>query len=320
MWREAVRLLQGGGVDLESESAEATLTAPALTVCAEMEKLSLNDDDEAPATPRQTSSTTKADIDITHLSAPILDPTRVPALRGVHVSGVPGLRLLYDVVNAQEEEAIMSSLLADRSAVAANNIHRATQWGWVFYSSGQRMTHADRLSPLPRWMGALVDRTLASDPTRQFLPSLEDWGDGVQHALLNEYEPGDGVRAHTDDTRFWREFVLGLSLGSAVTMRFTSPPALPAGSVSSLIAVQTEAVDVRLPARSLYVLTGASRWEWKHEIAYQLEDIVADISVPRGHRMSVTLRGIDARWMPDDELQREPPARVKNDESDEESL
>ena len=273
-----------------------------------MEKLSLNDDNEAPATPRQT------DRQDDPLVAPILDQ-RVPALRGEHVSGVPGLRLLYDVVSAREEESIISSLRRDRSAVEANNIHRATQWGWIFYSCGQRMTHADRLSPLPRWMGALVDRTLASDPARQFLPSLEDWGDGVQHALLNEYEPGDGVRAHTDDTRFWRKFVLGLSLGSAVTMRFTSPSAC-----LSCLAMQTEAVDVRLPARSLYVLTGASRWVWKHEIAYQLEDIVAGISVPRGHRMSVTLRGIDARWMPNEELQRQPPARVKSDERDVESL
>jgi hypothetical protein len=128
--------------------------------------------------------------------------------RGVHVPEVPGLRVLLDVVSEEEERDAMSALALDRGA-PASNIHVATQWGWRFYTWNRTppMVEADRLAPLPRWMRDVVASVEASDPQRCFLPSFADWGSGVQHALLNEYHPGDGVAAHTDDLFFWTSWV-----------------------------------------------------------------------------------------------------------------
>jgi hypothetical protein len=128
--------------------------------------------------------------------------------RGVHVPEVPGLRVLLDVVSEEEERDAMSALALDRGA-PASNIHVATQWGWRFYTWNRTppMVEADRLAPLPRWMRDVVASVEASDPQRRFLPSFADWGSGVQHALLNEYHPGDGVAAHTDDLFFWTSWV-----------------------------------------------------------------------------------------------------------------
>jgi hypothetical protein len=128
--------------------------------------------------------------------------------RGVHVAEVPGLRVLLDVVSEAEERDAMCALASDRGT-PASNIHAATQWGWRFYTWNRvpPMSAADRLPPLPRWMRDVLDAAQASDPERRFLPSRQEWGSGVQHALLNEYQPGDGVVAHMDDPFFWTGWV-----------------------------------------------------------------------------------------------------------------
>ena len=214
-------------------------------------------------------------------------------LRGVHVAEIPGLRVILDAVSVAEERAALAEIARDRG-VPASNIHRATQWGWRFSTWGRvpPMSLADRLAPVPRWLRAVGAALEAADAPRALLPPTDQWGAGVAHALLNEYEPGDGVTAHTDDVAFWTSWVLGLSLGADVTMRFHPPPpedddAPPAGPI-----------DVRLPARSVYVLTGDARWRWSHEIERATHDEVDGVLVPRGRRTSVTLRGISHRWLP----------------------
>ena len=222
-------------------------------------------------------------------------------LRGVHVAEVPGLRLVYDAVSALEERALLDALATDRG-VAANNIHRATQWGWRFFTWNRTppMSVADRLAPLPRWQRAVIASLEAADPRRDFLPRREEWGDGVAHALLNEYEVGDGVVAHVDDAGFWTSWVLGLSLGSDVTMLFHPPQEdIPPAAIDEREPPpQLPAVRVRLPARSLYVLTGDARWRWRHEIPRAEADVVDGESMPRAFRASITWRGIAPRWLP----------------------
>jgi hypothetical protein len=100
--------------------------------------------------------------------------------------------------------------------------------------------------------------------------------------------------------------VLGLSLGSDVTMRFHPPSPLSYNSggymmgdaAAEVPSPQLAPVDVRLPQRSLYVLTGDARWKWRHEIVRAVADEVDGAMVPRRFRASVTLRGIAPRWLP----------------------
>jgi alkylated DNA repair dioxygenase AlkB len=85
-------------------------------------------------------------------------------------------------------------------------------------------------------------------------------------------------------------WVLGLSLGSDVTMLF-HPPADAAVPAAAPVAV-------RLPARSLYVLTGDARWTYRHEIVRSTTDCLDGEAVPRRYRASVTWRGISEAWLP----------------------
>ena len=246
----------------------------------------------------QTETTSSSDEETD--DATLLLPQLKCKVRGEHVEAVPGLRIIHDAISV-EEEAAAFAWHARHPGLPANNIHTAHQYGWRFHSCGCPLSASDWLSPLPPWSMRVTERLLQDDPTREFMPSRREWGDdespssssewgaGPKNALLNRYEAGEGLLPHTDDHRFWTGYVLGYSLGSGVTMTFT-PVARLAGGESD--------VHVYLPQRSAYVLTDAARWQWRHGIRAATSDVVDGVTVPRGPRTSLTLRGINPAWKP----------------------
>ena len=75
----------------------------------------------------------------------------------------------------------------------------------------------------------------------------------LAEALLTEYAPGAPIGWHRDAHPF--DIVIGISLLSPCRFRFRR------GEVRAW-----ETVDVPLPPRSAYVLTGPARTEWEHSI------------------------------------------------------
>ena len=95
-------------------------------------------------------------------------------------------------------------------------------------------------------------------------------------ALVNEYQPGQGISAHKDYEPF--DEVASLSLVSGCLMEFARPKA--------------ETTSLWLEPRSLLVLTGEARHEWTHAIRPRLTDVVHGTKRPRERRLSLTLRTI----------------------------
>lgn len=94
-------------------------------------------------------------------------------------------------------------------------------------------------------------------------------------AIVNEYTPGQGIYAHTDNSAVFAETVISLTLGSGCTMIFRK---------------DEQEVNIYLPPRSLVVLTGEARYKWTHEIKRVKTDMLNDKKIPRNTRVSITLR------------------------------
>jgi alkylated DNA repair dioxygenase AlkB len=75
------------------------------------------------------------------------------------------------------------------------------------------------------------------------------------HGLVTEYRPGTPIGWHRDRPRYG--IVVGVSLGSAVRMRFR-----PYDRQHDRAAV----IALDLVPRSLYVMQGDVRWRWQHSI------------------------------------------------------
>lgn len=69
------------------------------------------------------------------------------------------------------------------------------------------------------------------------------------------------LQAHVDSVRFSGDLVAGLSLLSPSIMRLR-----PDNSTATTSAATNVWVDLHLPPRSLYVLTGPSRYHYTHEL------------------------------------------------------
>lgn len=98
----------------------------------------------------------------------------------------------------------------------------------------------------------------------------------MNQVIVNEYYPGQGISAHTDSKRYG-DTILCYTIGSGATMRFTK---------------EEERVDLYVAPRSIYCMTGESRYDWKHEMIPRKSDVVDDKKIQRGRRISVTFRSV----------------------------
>ncbi len=76
----------------------------------------------------------------------------------------------------------------------------------------------------------------------------------LEQVLVAEYSPGTPLGWHRDVPDF--ETIVGVSLGNAAVLRFRP---YPPDAVAKRHAVQ-----LQVEPRSIYVMAGASRWDWQH--------------------------------------------------------
>lgn len=156
-----------------------------------------------------------------------------------------GFMLRTDFLGAAEEAALIESIRGipfgevRMHGVAAKR--RVAQFGWRYSFDSYRVTPG---APVPV---ALLDvRERAAGLANAAAPDFAE-------VLVTEYPPGAGIGWHRDAPQFG--IVAGVSLGSPCRMRFRT------GKPHS-----RRTVNVELPARSIYLLTGAARNDWQHMI------------------------------------------------------
>ena len=103
---------------------------------------------------------------------------------------------------------------------------------------------------------------------------------GFDQLLVNEYAPGQGIAKHVDAPHLFRDGIASLTLGSGTIVRFEE------------VASPTNRVEWYAARRSVFLLTGPARYEWRHEIPKRKVDGVWGA---RGRRVSLTFRRVILR-------------------------
>lgn len=91
--------------------------------------------------------------------------------------------------------------------------------------------------------------------------------------IINEYQPGQGIADHIDNTVLFGDTIISLSLGSGIIMKLGDS-------------------DIYLPRRSLLILKEEFRYLHKHGIKKRKSDMINGIKIQRGTRVSITFREI----------------------------
>jgi alkylated DNA repair dioxygenase AlkB len=160
-----------------------------------------------------------------------------------------GMRYAEDFLSREQEAALVAIVerlpLANMQYQQYTARRRVVSYGGQYDFSAQKLQAAE---PLPAWLDELRQAAghWAGIAPEQFT-----------QALVAEYQPGTPLGWHRDVPDF--EDVVGISLLNEAVMRFRPYPH-ETGS-------KAETLKLVLPPRSIYLLRGASRWEWQHSVS-----------------------------------------------------
>ncbi|PPQ66177.1 hypothetical protein CVT24_000154 [Panaeolus cyanescens] len=114
----------------------------------------------------------------------------------------------------------------------------------------------------------------------------------ARQAIINLYQPGEGITPHVDLLSRYGDGIIGVSLGSGCAMRFDKT-----ATTDNSFPSEGERHDLYLPERSVIVLSEDARYQWTHGIDKKTRDFVANDTdstqgawVERSVRLSVTYR------------------------------
>ena len=183
---------------------------------------------------------------------------------------VPGLHYLPNWLSEAAQRSVLASV--DAAPWSAELRRRVQHYGHR-YDYGRRSVaggESERVTaPVPAWAAELAERLHAEGYTAE----------PPDQVIVNEYEPGQGISAHVDCVPCFGPAVAAISLGSSCVMDFIAP-----GGATR--------VGVPLEPGSLSVMTGESRYTWKHAIVARKSDPGPFGRVQRGRRVSVTFRTV----------------------------
>ena len=159
---------------------------------------------------------------------------------------IAGLKYRPDFITAAEHDRLIHEL--DQLDVTPFRFHgwlgnrKTKTFGWHYDFDDASFTPAE---PIPNWLLPLRGQAAAFAGVAP---------DEFAHVLLARYDPGAGIGWHRDRPLF--EQVVGISLGTAATMRFRQRT--DDGFRRARLGVEP---------RSAYLLSGPSRWDWEHSIS-----------------------------------------------------
>lgn len=197
-----------------------------------------------------------------HVKAESLAETNARAL-----ARIGQLSYQADFVSRDEAEELLE--FVDQNSWLLDLERRVQHYGYKYDYKARRVDATMHLGPLPAWLMMVANRLVVSG----FFATPPD------QVIVNEYQPGQGITPHVDCEPCFGPVIASLTLGSGCAMEFTR-------------LTNNEKIEVYLQERSLVVLDGESRYDWRHGIAKRKNDLFAGERLPRRRRVSLTFRNV----------------------------
>lgn len=178
---------------------------------------------------------------------------------------VKGLVYQDDFLSIEDEKLILSEI--DNAVWDTNLKRRVQHYGYIYDYKKKNIDQDFKIGKLPDWLISLEERI-----RKDF--NLENSFDQV---IINEYEPGQGISNHIDCIPCFEDIIISVSLLSSCVMQFSK---------------DTEKHELLLNPRSILLLNGEARYNWKHGIKAVKNDKWLNTIIPRGRRISITFRKI----------------------------
>ncbi|KAK3996590.1 hypothetical protein QBC44DRAFT_317186 [Cladorrhinum sp. PSN332] len=224
-----------------------------------------------------------------------------------------GLTLINEFITPEEEAALIAGFHNLSPCLEPNLKKRISQHHGHHFDYTTFGT-TSKITPVPEYITSWLPR----------LPVFPDRGGAPDQFTVQYYPPGSGIPPHVDTHSMFGEALYSLSFGSGVGMAFkkagkeearrirmpkrslttnsggnttpenTTKEEKPSPTLTSAEEQEKEEkpFDIMLPARSLLIMTGPSRYGYTHGIKPRKTDIVGGKVVLREGRYSVTMRSV----------------------------
>lgn len=190
-----------------------------------------------------------------------------PELVEERLTTIPGLSYIPGYITSAEENHLLTAI--DQQIWMTDLKRRVQHYGYR-YDYKRRSVDADLyLGALPAWLHGWAQR----------LQQDGHFAHALDQVIINEYLPGQGIADHVDCVPCFGDTILSLSLGSPCVMMFTR-------------VEDGLQVPLLIEARSLLVMRGEARYEWKHGIPSRKTDAYNGQVYLRARRVSMTFRGV----------------------------
>lgn len=178
---------------------------------------------------------------------------------------IPDLQYFENFISTNEELNLIQQI--DNQNWLTDLKRRVQHYGYKYDYKARRINLNMKIGTLPNWVNFLTNRFLENQIFQRPPDQL----------IINEYFQGQGIAAHIDCEPCFEDTIASVSLGSDVVMDFSKGK---------------EKIPFILNQRSLVVLKGESRYDWKHGIAGRKSDLINGIRQQRERRVSLTFRRV----------------------------
>ena len=155
-----------------------------------------------------------------------------------------GFRYFADFLTSEEQAVLLrqlQELTYKHDSFRGTRLKRAyAQFGYANVSTGRKLTPA---APLPEFLTALIAKAAPHYPD----------GTAFNQCIITRYPEGAGIGWHTDAPRFG-EVIMAVSLGDVARLQFRRN------------GTEQVCCEVRVVPGSLYVMHGAARWDYQHQV------------------------------------------------------
>lgn len=208
---------------------------------------------------------------------------------------IPGIYLIHDFINAEEEEELLAAV--DCRPWKSLAKRRVQHYGYEFCYETRNVNTKQYLGELPLFVSPILERiSLFKELDSASNASLDQ-------LTVNEYPPGVGLSPHIDTHSAFGGSIFSLSLAGPCIMEFRKYS--DGDWISKSASTGDRDVEnsetstnflkraIYLPPRSILLLSGEARYAWHHYIPHHKVDLVNDNVIRRSkRRVSFTIRKV----------------------------
>lgn len=169
---------------------------------------------------------------------------KVTQLSAQDHKSILGLKYCANYLTEDEEKNLLKLLGESKELTPithSKDSRNVIQYGYTYAYNRSGVT---KCSPIPEIYKKLID----TERVKKVLGSDYEFN----QLIINQYNPGQGISAHIDHTKYFGHVIFCISIGASTVIDFSKEDKNDA---------------ILAEPKSAYAMTGDSRYLWKHSIA-----------------------------------------------------